>query len=153
MLDWLDGLNDAAKNHLFAKNENHILEGMYSVTNDEAMSVRNLAKKATSLRLEDWNIATIQTFIEEMKKFKEVVTDFNEKRAENNEPGVNVYKLSFVDENGKEIAKTFEKSDYGARAGLLYNEMWSNIEEYGQALTEHEKRQVLLHLLEKICKE
>ena len=62
-----------------------------------------------------------------------------------------MYRIVFLDNSGKEVVKTFGKTDYSAKAKLLLNEITTSLEEMGQAISEQEKRLVLMELLEKMC--
>jgi hypothetical protein len=62
-----------------------------------------------------------------------------------------MYKLVIVNKDGSEAVKTFGKTEYSQRAKLLLNEMTTSLEEMGQSISEQEKRQVLIELLEKLC--
>ena len=56
-----------------------------------------------------------------------------------------------TDSEGREVVKTFNRSEYSTRAKLLYNEITNSIDEMGQSITEQEKRQILIEILEKLC--
>lgn len=150
--DWYEKLNKATVNHLFANNEAKVLQLMSSISNDEKTFIERLAKTVTGLRLEDWSAETIQSFIDELEIFKRSVLEFDRKVIDNS-PTVTteMYKLIFASKTGKEIVKTFAKTEYGERAKLLYNDISTSLEEMGQAISEQEKRQVLMELLEKMC--
>jgi hypothetical protein len=49
------------------------------------------------------------------------------------------------------VLKCFDKTKYSNKAKLLLNEVRTAVEEMGQSITEQEKRQVLMELLEKLC--
>lgn len=62
------------------------------------------------------------------------------------------YEIRFA-QSGTENAKSksFKKIECSRRAVLLEEEIWRTIEEMGQSVTDAEKRQVLVSLLEKLC--
>lgn len=62
------------------------------------------------------------------------------------------YEIRFA-QSGTENAKSksFKKVECSARAKSLEDEIWRTIEEMGQSVTDAEKRQVLVSLLEKLC--
>jgi hypothetical protein len=149
--DWHELLSENTTRHLFSGNENRILALMTAVPNDESVFIQRLAKAVTSLRIEDWNADTITSFNQELKVFKKTVEDYNAQRKAADLAGSDVYKITYIDENGSEVTKTFGKAEYSKKAKLLLNELTSAIEEMGQSITEQEKRQVLMELLQKLC--
>ena len=50
------------------------------------------------------------------------------------------------------MLKSFEKCEYSSRAKLLLNEITDAVDSMGQSISENEKRQVLMEVLEKLCK-
>ncbi|QSZ28061.1 hypothetical protein ACETAC_04180 [Aceticella autotrophica] len=149
--DWYESLGENTINYLFTNNESKILELMKSITNDEVTFMERLGKAVTSLRIDDWNANTIEMFLKDLAAFKETVKDFDKNYADSNENASEMYRIVFVDKDGSEVVKTFSKTKYSDRAKLLFNEITTSLEEMGQAISEQEKRQVLMELLEKMC--
>jgi hypothetical protein len=149
--DWCETLSEHTKQYLFSGNESRILALMLAVTNDESAFVQRLAKAITSLRIEDWNNDTITVFLKDLQKFKTTVDDYNSARQKSATTGVNEYKISFKDERGAEVTKTFERVEYSRKAKMLFDEIISDLNEHGQSITEQEKRQVLMELLQQLC--
>ena len=102
-------------------------------------------------QIEDWSSKTITLFLRLLNDFKDTVEGYNKKITENNQAAANNYKISFVSATGDEVVKSFEKIDYSRKAVLLKNEIETAIDEMGQAISEQEKRQVLIEILEKLC--
>jgi hypothetical protein len=147
--EWYEPLSERTKQYLFSGNENRILSLMSSVTNDEYAFVQRLAKAVTSLRIEDWNGNTITVFLRDLRQFKDTVESYNSARQVAAEQGA--YKITFTDNGGNEVTKSFAKAKYSKKAVLLLREIESSLDEMGQAITEQEKRQVLMELLQKLC--
>ena len=148
--DWYAELKETTIQHLFAHNENKILELMQSITNDEKSFIQRIAKAVTSLRIEDWNEKVIVSFIEDLRAFKQTVDEYNSQDAHSSETA-DTYKLVTMTSDGQEIVKSFSRSEYSDRAKLLYNDILNSIDEMGQAITDQEKRQILFEILEKLC--
>ena len=148
--DWYGSLKETTIQHLFANSENQILSLMSTVTNDEVTFVQRLAKAVTALRVEDWNEETIGTFLKDLAVFRETVEEYDSQDAEASS-SADEYKLVMTDADGKEIIKSFAKSEYSDRAKLLYNEITNSIEEMGQSISESEIRQIIVEILEKHC--
>ena len=149
--DWYESLSERTLQHLFTNNENRILELMRDISNDESSFVQNLGKFISGLRIDDWNNDTINAFLRDLVGFKAIVEEYNHKIATKIENGSNTYEIVFSDMAGNKIVKSFNKTEYSNRAKLLLNEMTTALEEMGQSITEQEKRQVLMELLEKLC--
>ena len=64
-----------------------------------------------------------------------------------NDSRVGNYKIIFTDDNGNMITKQFDSAPDSYEGQLLYNEITSSIQEYGEAISEEEKRQVLFKIL------
>lgn len=135
---------------LFTNSENQILDLMRTITNDEITFTKRLAKAITALRVEDWNEGTIATFIKDLSVFKETIEEYDSQIIDETSTA-DTYKLITTDSMGREVVKTFNRSEYSARAKLLYNEITNSIDEMGQSITEQEKRQILIEILEKLC--
>lgn len=149
--DWYESLSVNATSHLYSNNESRMLELMKSITNDEKIFVERLCKAVTSLRIDDWNYNTIESFLNELTRIKKTVEEYDK----NYETGVvdssDIYKFIVVDKQGKEEVKTFNKVEYSKRATLLLNDIAASLDEMGESISMEEKRQVLMELLEKMC--
>lgn len=148
--DWYENLSDNTKQFLFSGNENKILELFATVTNDERSFVQRLAKVVSYLRIEDWNNDTVEMFVRDLELFKNTVENYNNKRSESANTRTS-YELIITDATGNRSPKRFEKTEYSDRAILLRNEINTALEEMGQAISDQEKRQVLIEILEKLC--
>ncbi|MBZ4646658.1 MAG: hypothetical protein JG777_2147 [Clostridia bacterium] len=150
--DWYDGLQETTRNHLFNNNEEKILELMRTITNDDKLFIERMAKAITGLRIDDWNDKTIINFINGVKVFKNTVEEQDKSfKSLDSARGSNVYKITFIDSSGIKRTKTFKKIEYSAKAKLLYNEITTALDDFGQAISESEKRQVLIEIIEKLC--
>ena len=63
----------------------------------------------------------------------------------------NSYFVSFPDERGNHVAKYFEKVDESPRAKLLFNKVTDALDTMGKSMSDAEKRQVLMDVLQKMC--
>ncbi len=148
--DWYETLNDTTKNHLYSNNEERILKVISEITNDERAFVEKIARAIIGLRVDDWNSETPEKFLIGLSNAKDEIVNFNNKNQENQET-TDMYTLVFTNNSGEKVEKTFEKTEYTARAKLLLNSITNEIEEMGRSITEQEKRQVLMEILEKMC--
>ena len=53
--------------------------------------------------------------------------------------------------NGQSVVKRFERVSTSNRGKLLQNKIVADIDSFGQALTDAEKRQILMDVLKKLC--
>jgi hypothetical protein len=149
--DWYESLSENTLQHLFPSAEDRILNLLATVTNDESAFIQRLGKAMTSLRIEDWSADTIKSFLQGIQTFKETVDEYEKTEADGEAALADHYKISFADEDGNEITKTFGKAEYSKKAKLLLHDLASAIEEMGESISEQEKRQVLMDLLQKHC--
>lgn len=149
MLDWYEKLKDSTKTHLYNNGEDKILNLIKDATNDDKAFITRMAKSIVGLRIEDWNDKSISEFISGLKAFKETVESQNDNSTTDSS---DIYTLTFHGQNGTTITRSFEKCEYSNRAKLLYNEVLDAVDSYGQSISENEKRQVLMEIIEKLCK-
>lgn len=151
VLDWIDTLEKETLNHLYKLGEERILVEFINITNDEELFISEISKKLTGLRIEDWNSMTIDLFMENIINFKKTIEENNNKiKNKDDNNNINIYKFIFINQDGKEIVRTFEKCDKTKRANLLRNEINSAIDEMGRSISDSEKRQVILDVLEEL---
>ena len=148
--EWYDKLSETTLEHLFPNQENAILNMIKTVANDETVFAERIGKAVTGLRVDDWDETVLKKYIDAMKQFKATVDEYNamEHTVSSDKQK---YKIVIVDEDGTEHTKSFEKTEYSKFAKLLYQDITGAIEDMGQAITEQEKRQVLIEILSELC--
>ena len=154
--DWTEKLPTSVFEQIFPDGTNKFLELCKSITNDENLFIQKLAAISTGLRIEDWNDKTLEQFKNRIAEYKSTAENFEEKldTPENkNESSVTSsnYELRFVQEDGKQVTKRFDKVEQTVRGKLLYNKITSELEAMGLAISEAEKRQVLMNILKELC--
>ncbi|MEG1884597.1 MAG: restriction endonuclease subunit S, partial [Clostridia bacterium] len=122
-----------------------------SATNDEDLFITRLAKLATGLRLEDWESKTEKKFFEALENFMRTAKAFHSSIVAETISETSSYQLMFADEDGVNTTRRFNKVDVSARGKLLFNQITASLEAMGQSIPEHEKRQILMEDLKKIC--
>lgn len=145
------------------ENGAHTLLKIYkSAGNDEIETVRKMARFLAGLSTDDWSESTQNLFFERLSELNKTLLDFKvsaeEKKALGKsqsskisaEIGGENYVVQFAG-NGGSVQKSFRKTECSRRAALLEDEIGRTIEEMGQSITDAEKRQVLVNLLEKLC--
>ena len=149
--DWCDSIDQGAFDHLFPDGTDKCLGLFKTVTNDEGTFVARIAKVVTGLRLEDWDGNTSAGFIEKLTQFKATAESFKSSTDDCNATEPNGYQVSFVGKDGNRITKSFERVETSKRGMLLHNQISKSLEAMGQAISEQEKRQILVDILEKMC--
>ena len=154
-------LNVQSESHVFENGAHSLLKIYKSAGNDEKLTVREMSKVLTGLFVDDWNDETVNVFFERLSELNRTLLDFENQPVAAKVDGDSAPALAKAAENyeihfaksGSEGAKSksFKKVECSVRAKSLDEEIWRTIEEMGQSVTDAEKRQVLVSLLEKLC--
>ena len=149
VMDWVESLDGEVKAHVFNNSENAMLKICLEITPDSNKFVEDLARPATSLRIDDWGEITVDGFINAVSNFVSTVESYNKKlSSKDTKSTVGSYRISFVNDSGDESFKTFDKTELPENAQLLYNDLEAMLtEEYGASLSDNEKRQVLMDII------
>lgn len=152
-------------NHIFENDANKLFSVFSDKSNDEYEVIENLAVLLTGLKVDDWTDDTKDSYFSWLDEFIKTLKEYvaqaqtaafeKDTREENLSEGKNLqkgYSISFENENGNPVTKSFEKVPTSRRAQILQNEIKRSIEEMGQSISQAEKRQVLIELLEALCK-
>ena len=153
--DWLETLDAHATEQLFADGAHRMLGLLQTVTNDELSFIERLCKTVTDLSIDDWDDSTIDQYAKRLAAWKKTAEDFyTEEKLETvgtSSEMTSDYQITFPGTNGEAVIKRFNKITYSPRGKLLYNSITSSLASMGQALSEQEKRQILMEILEKLC--
>lgn len=151
ILDWCDTLDAAAFNTVFTDDTAKFLDICCESTSEQEM-IAKIARLATGLRLMDWSDDTIEKLKDIVTGYKNTAENFKEK-ADGQTAIINadMYSITFIDINGKAKQKNFARTNYSNRAKLLLNNLVADVEAMGTAISEAEKRQVIIEVLEKFC--
>ena len=150
VMDWTSSLSQEVTAHMFNGNENNMLSICLRITPDETKFIEELARATTSLRIDDWSEITIDAFLKAVSDFVETINNFKAKLNSESETPVGSYKLTFINEAGVESFRTFDKTEYTRAGRLMYDDAAAMIEEYGDSLSNSEKRQVLIDIINKL---
>lgn len=149
--DWCESLDPKVFEQLFPDGTEKCLGLFKTIAHDEEVFISRLAKAVTDLRLEDWDESTISRFVGKLKKFKQTAEQYRSESTHESEATTNSYQITFVDEGGQAVTKRFDRIEYSKRGKLLFNAITADIESMGHAITEQEKRQILIEVLKKMC--
>lgn len=151
LMEWYGTLQEHTLQNLFPNNENIILNLIKNITNDENIFAERIGKALTGLRIDDWNFNIYRKFEDSIDDFKKTIEEFNNKKSNDIYSNSKQYKFIIIDEDGKEQIKSFEKVEYSINAKLLYRDITGAIDESGQSISQQEKRQILIEILESLC--
>ena len=87
----------------------------------------------------------------EAKQYKETAESFHSVERSNSESVSSAYELTYFDETGKSVTKRFDKVESTGRGKLLLNALTGDLESMGTAISEQEKRQILMEVLKRLC--
>lgn len=149
--EWCDSIAPSAFSHLFPDGTEKCLALFRTVTNDESSFIMRLAKTATGLRIEDWNNQTIEVFQKRLLQYKRTAEGYRDSVFIDQPELSSVYRVTFVDADGTSKTKSFERVEYSNRGKLLYNQIAQSLDSMGHALSEQEKRQIVMEILQKLC--
>lgn len=150
MKDWLENLSPNINEVLFGDGTERFIKLIIESGNDELSFVKQAARLATGLRIEDWSDASFEKFTQTINKFKNTAESYHQEVVEENvSENIDGYQITYLDDSGKTITKRFDKIDSSRRGKLLYNAITANIDSMGQAISDQEKRQILMTVLEK----
>ncbi|TCL57090.1 hypothetical protein [Allofournierella massiliensis] len=153
--DWCESLDQNVFEQLFVDGTDRCLGLLKTASNDERAFIARLAKITTDLRMEDWNDYTLEKCLINLERYKETAEGFRKEpdAVDSSQKLIQAdsYQISFVLDNGEFEIKRFDRVMTSNRGKLLYNKIVSDIESFGQAITESEKRQILMDVLKKLC--
>lgn len=88
-----------------------------------------------------------------LKEYKATAEAFASKTddAVENTATTSSYELSYIDETGNAVTKRFEKVEFSKRAKLLMNMITADVESMGTSISDQEKRQIMMEILQKLC--
>lgn len=151
MKEWLEAQDGTIVEQLFSDGTDRFIKLVSEITNDEEMFICNAARLATGLRIEDWDARTIDLFKKNISMYKETAENYHNTHAINNFGATSSYQITFADTDGEGTTKRFDKVEISPRGKLLYNQITSALDSMGHAISEQEKRQILMDVLKKMC--
>ncbi len=149
--DWCEKIDSNAFEQLFTDGTDRCLAVFKAVTNDEDLFITKVAKMATDLRLEDWDHDVISVFEKNMEQYRQTAEAFKCSGEDVASDTTEGYELTYKDDKGNSVTKRFSKVEESSRGKLLHNAILSQLDSMGQAISEQEKRQILMEVLKGMC--
>lgn len=150
--DWCESLDQTVFEQLFEDGTERCLGLFRSITNDDDLTISRLAKLATDLRIEDWDEKVKELFVSNIKKYKETAEAHHATRDLTDDVQVtSAYQVTFTDEKGAVVTKRFDRVEGTGKGKLLHNQVTAALDSMGRAISDQEKRQVLMEILRNLC--
>lgn len=151
VFEWCDSLDSKIYEQLFPDGTDRFLQLLRSVNNDEHELISKLGKLATGLRLEDWDDKTPATYFDTIGRYISSAKEFHSSIVADTINDTSNYQITFADGTGQRVTRRFEKVDVSSRGKLLFNQINAALDAMGHAISEQEKRQILMEILKKLC--
>lgn len=157
--DFVTKIPPKVENFVFENNAHSLLKVYKSVVqkdeNDEQKIVEEISKVLTGISCDDWGTETEEIYFSRLEELNNTLINYTEnnqlskKEKFQNTTSDENYIVHFANE---ETQKSFSKVECSQRAKILEKEISRTLDEVGQSVTQSEKRQVLVNLLEELCK-
>jgi hypothetical protein len=147
MRDWYETLPETTKTHVFSADINAFLHLIKENTcYDDEKVISELAKNVTLLAIEDWNDNCVDDFITNLSCYIASVNEFEFEETTKSDSGF----ISFSFEvNGESYKKNITETEISGIAETALNNIESELEDYGDAISTQERVALLLKLLRK----
>lgn len=149
--DWCESLDVRVFEQLFPDGTDKCLSLLNSIGNDDESFIVRLAKLCTDLRIEDWEDKTRDHFMLKLKQYKATAETFVSEKKVEAAKGTSEYQVTYVDDSGTAVTKRFDKVEFSKRGKLLFNQINASLEAMGHAISEQEKRQILMEIIKNLC--
>lgn len=147
--NFYDDLKSATKEHLFSGKVGMFLDIAKHPNNDEFKLVESIARAIFNLRMGDFNDDIMKCFMDGIVAVRNDILAYNSNAASAS-TSLGSYKIVFSDENGNAVTRQFDATQNSPEGQFLYNDLTSAIEEYGEAVSSEEKRQILFRILKEL---
>lgn len=144
---WFGQLTEGQRSYYYSDGTQEMLSLFESFSGEDDNSfLKQLLLSMTGVRVEDWSDTTRHGLGESFRSMLQEIENQRNVGAQSNVVGDIV--LSYTTEDGNVIAKRFTKAEISASGALLQNVIKSYIRDFGDAITNHEKRYILAKVLE-----
>ncbi len=148
ILDWCEKLDETVFEQLFPNGADRCLRLFKTITNDENDFIVKLAKTVIGLRIEDWDDSTQSLFVTLLREYKKTAEDYHNSSAMMQDGhSTEAYQMTFINEKGENETRRFDRVESSNRGKLLKNAIVAQLDSMGQAISEQEKRQILMDIL------
>ena len=140
---WFDNLSDSQKGHLYNNTTNDVISYFKNIKaeSDEAI-VANLSLILTGLNIGDWNEEILEAYLEELNIVIQTVEEYEVE----SEIAISCESSVKIIINNEE--KTFDVEEVSALGTTILNNIEEVFEDYGSSISDNEKRNILIKILE-----
>lgn len=150
--DWCESLDQTVFEQLFTDGTEKCLGFFRSITNDDDLTITRLAKLATDLRMEDWDEKVADLYASNIQRYKKTAEAHHSKtKVASESQNTSTYQITFLDDNGVAVTKRFNSVEGTGKGKLLHNQVTAALESMGRAISDQEKRQILMEILKDLC--
>ena len=147
MNDWYDSLSEQTKSHVFSREVNAFLHYIReNRSHDDMEIISGLAKCLIMLAIEDWNDMTVGIFLDKVKEYIRIILEF---KAEEKLPQENGTISLSINYSGQVFENNLTNTEISGIAETALNNIESDLNEYGDAITVQERIALLLRLIRK----
>lgn len=146
--NFYDDLKETTKEHLFSGKASMFLDIAKHPNNDEFKLIETIGRALFNLRMSDFTDEIMSCYMAELDNVVKEIKKYDEKIEDNG--ATQGYKIMYTDENGSEVTKQFDATEYTEKGQFLYNDITSTLEEFGGAISSDEKRQILFRILKEL---
>ena len=148
---WYGALSEEQRSHLYSDATQDFLFTVRSfVGENHEEFMHQLFSRLAGARMEDWNDGTSEIVREQFVFALEEVADHRGKAV--NSDLANEFRVTYVDSEGTKINRTFAKTEITPTAEILETVLASHLRQFGDAISKHEKCEILVRLLQSIVK-
>lgn len=144
---WYIGLTEDQKSHLFNKETNEFLRLIQNSGNNDVELINRLAYNFSNLAIEDWNDNTINVYLDGIRNSIKAVEEYEAIGTTDESEGL--IKIVFKNSGSTHVEKTFNKTEITPLGGTLFNAIEELVDEYGDSVSDNEKRNILMNILSK----
>lgn len=148
---WYQNLDVQQRERLYSDGTQEVMDKIEAFSGENSIDfLKEIFSSISGLRPEDWNDSSLSIVENNFKEIINEVESFKEYIDES--AATSEIIITFKNENSIQTKRTFKQASLSPTGEILQNLLSGYIEEYGDAITNNEKRLILLNLLEKITK-
>ena len=148
---WYESLAEEQRGHLYSDAAQEFLFTIRSFVGESFEDfLQQLFSRLAGARLEDWNDGTNEIVREQFVLAFEEVNNYGGYPTTHG--GASDFCVTFKDHDGSMIQRTFTKTDISPTAGVLETVLASHLQQFGDAISKHEKCEILVRLLQSVVK-
>ena len=145
MKDWYDSLPNENKNHVFSSDVNAFIHFVRENDSyDDIEVISKLAKSITFLAIEDWNDNSVPDFLSDIENYIDTINKYQREGITASDDGHIGLSIDFA---GEIYEKNITDTEISGIAETALNNIETELDDYGDAITAQERIALLLRLL------